>query len=156
MKMNNWNLRSIGIGWLCVGLWLAGVAGAQTQKAQAVGPRQSQAYDVSRESVLQGRVIQFTAESPLPPLGAHVSVQTASGPVDVHIGSVKILENNRFTLAVGDDVKVVGENLPYGNGTQFFARLIEKGSQSIAVRGTRGFPLRPVNSSGAKRQGVAL
>jgi hypothetical protein len=154
--MKNRNFRFIGIGWLCAGLLLAGVAGAQTQKAQGVGPRQSQAYDVSRESVLQGRVIQFTVESSVAPLGAHVSVQTASGPVDVHIGSAKILENNHFTLAVGDDIKVVGENLPYGNGTQFFARLIEKGNQSMAVRGARGFPLRPVTSSEAKRQGAAL
>jgi hypothetical protein len=146
----------MGIGWLCVGLWLAGVSGAQAQKAPGVGARQNQAYDVSRESVLQGSVVQFTAQSSVAPLGAHVSVQTASGPVDVHIGSAKILENNHFTLAVGDNIKVVGENLPYGNGTQFFARLIEKRGQSMAVRGTRGFPLRPVTSSGAKRQGVVL
>jgi hypothetical protein len=151
--MKNRNLRFMGIGWFCVGLLLAGVSGAQSP---GVGPRPNQAYDVSRESVLQGKVVQFTAESSVAPLGARVSVQTASGPVDVHIGSAKILENNHFTLAVGDHIKVVGENLPYGNGTQFFARLVEKGSQSIAVRGTRGFPLRPVTSSGAKRQGVVL
>src|ERR1700730_3875709 len=126
--MKKKNLRSMGIGLLCVGLLFAGVSGAQTQKAQGAGPRQSQAYDVSRESVLQGSVIQFTAESSVAPLGAHVSVQTASGPMDVHIGSAKILENNRFTLAVGDNIKIVGEKLPYGNGSQFFARLIEKGS----------------------------
>src|ERR1700730_9415054 len=152
--MKKRKLRFKGVGWFCVALLLAGVSGAQTQKAQAVGQRQNQAYDVSRESVLQGSVIQFTAQSSAAPLGAHVSVQTASGPVDVHIGSAKLLENNHFTLAVGDNVKVVGESLPYGNGTQFFARLIEKGSQSIAVRGTRGFPLRPVAASGAKRQGA--
>ena len=154
--MKKKNLRSMGIGWLCVGLLFAGVSGAQTQKAQAVGPRQNQAYDVSRESVLQGSVIQFTAASSVAPRGAQVSVQTPSGPVDVHIGSAKILENNRFTLAVGDNIKVVGENLPYGNGTQFFARLVEKGSQSIAVRGIRGFPLRPVTPNEAKRQGAVL
>jgi hypothetical protein len=153
--MTKRNLSSIGTGWLCVGLLFAGVTSAQTQKAQAVGPQRNQAYDVSRESVLQGTVLTFTAESSVAPLGAHVTIQTASGPVDVHIGSPKILENNHFTVSIGDNIKVVGEVLPYGNGTQFFARLIEKGSQSIAVRGTRGFPLRSVNASAVKpHQGV--
>lgn len=154
--MKKRNLSSIGTGCLCAGLLLAIVTGAQTQKTQTVAPLQNQAYDVSRESVLQGTVTKFIAESSVAPLGAHVTVQTASGPVDVHIGNPKILEDNRFTLAVGDNIKVVGENLLYGNGTQFFARLIEKGSQSVAVRGTRGFPLRPVNVSAVKPRGGAL
>jgi hypothetical protein len=154
--MKKRNLSSTGTGWLCVGLLLAGVTSAQAQRTQAVGTQQNQAYDVSRESVLQGSVIKFTPESAVAPLGAHVTVQTASGPVDVHIGNPKILDKNQFTLAAGDNIRVVGENLPYGNGTQFFARVIEKGSQSIAVRGTRGFPLRPVNTSAAKPKGGVL
>jgi hypothetical protein len=153
MKLSNH--RYIGIGWLCLSLLFAAAACAQTQKAPAV-PQRNQAYSVSRETVLQGTVLKYTAESLAAPLGAHVTVETSSGAVDVHIGSAKLLENNHFTLAAGDQIKVVGESLPYGNGTQFFARLMEKGSQSIAVRGIRGLPLRSVKTSSGKPQGGVL
>jgi hypothetical protein len=136
-------------------LLIAGAASAQTQNVQVVAQR-NQSYSVSRETVLKGTVVKYIEAASVSPLGAHVTVETASGAVDVHIGNAKLLQNNHFTLAAGDSIKVVGESLPYGSGTQFFARLIEKGSQSIAVRGTRGFPLRPVSASAAKPQGGAL
>jgi hypothetical protein len=136
-------------------LLIAGAASAQTQNVQVVAQR-NLSYSVSRETVLKGTVVKYTEAASVAPLGAHVTVETASGAVDVHIGNAKLLQNNHFTLAAGDSVKVVGESLPYGSGTQFFARLIEKGSQSIAVRGTRGFPLRPVSASAGKPQGGAL
>ena len=153
--MKRRNRSYIGTGWLCLSLLSAGAACAQTQKAESLAQR-DQAYDVRRESALQGTVVKYTAESAVAPLGAHVTIQTSSGAVDVHIGNPKILENNHLTLAAGDTVKVVGENLRYGNGTQFFARLIAKGGQSVAVRSMRGLPLRPLNTSGTKNQGGAL
>jgi hypothetical protein len=154
--MKRKNLSWIGTGWLCVPLLFAGAASAQ-QKAQTV-PQRNQAYEISRETVLQGTVVKYTEASSVAPLGAHVTVQTASGAVDVHIGNAKLLDSSHFTLAAGDSIKVVGENLPYGNGIQFFARLLEKGNQAIAVRGIRGFPMRSVstNTNAAKSEGGAL
>ena len=57
--------------------------------------------------------------------------------------SAKLLQANHFTLAAGDSVRIVGESLPFGGGSQFFARIIQKGNQSVALRSARGFPLRP-------------
>jgi hypothetical protein len=95
-------------------------------------------YDMSRETTLTGKVISYTAESSTPPIGAHVSIQTVYGPVDVHLGSAKLLEQNHMTLAAGDSVHVTGEVITIGQTSTFAARIIENGSQSVAVRNTKG------------------
>jgi DNA/RNA endonuclease YhcR with UshA esterase domain len=138
--------------WLCAVLFLCVSAAAQ-EKTQSV-QQQRRAYDLSREVSVQGTVVTFTESSQAPPLGPHVVVQTSSGPVDVHLGNARLLKANHFTLAAGDTVRVIGENVPYGDGTQFFARIIQKGNQSLALRSTRGFPLRPAARAGKSQAGA--
>src|SRR3989441_6745379 len=114
-------------------------AGAQ-QKAQPDSPS-NRAYDMRRETVLEGTVLKYTEASTVPPLGAHVLLQTASGPVDVHLARARSLQVNHFSLNTGDSIRVVGESLSYGDGTSFVARVIQKGQQALAIRSIRGFPL---------------
>ena len=85
-----------------------------------------------------------TAASTVPPLGAHAMIQTASGPVDVHLGSAKLLESGHFTVTPGDTLRIIGEKVSYGDGIHFVARVIQKGNLSLAVRSERGFLLQPV------------
>ena len=143
-----------GIAWLAGVLLLSTIAGAQ-QKAQSV-PQKNLSYDASRETVLEGNVVQYTPASSVAPLGPHVTVQTSSGVVDVHLGRVRRLEANHFSLASGDRVRIVGEMVPYGAGTQFLARVIQNGNQVLAVRSTRGFPLAPNAKFGPRTEGGAL
>jgi hypothetical protein len=110
-------------------------AGAQQQTSVA---QANSSYDVNRETTLSGKVISYTAESSVPPVGAHVSIQTVYGPVDVHLGSAKLLEQNHFTLETGDSVRVTGEVISFGQSSTFAARIIENGSQSVTVRNTKG------------------
>jgi hypothetical protein len=151
MKLRN--RLSIGSAWLAGVLFLSTAAMAQQKEAQSV-PQTTQAYDVRRETVLQGTVFSYTPASSVAPLGAHVTVQTSSGVVDVHLGSAQLLDANHFTLAAGDSVRIVGESLSYGQASQFFARLIQKGGQSLALRSLRGFPLRAVANSANGQAGV--
>jgi hypothetical protein len=144
-----WNSFS---AWLC-GVLLFSVSAAAQQKTQSA-PQQMRAYDVSREVSLQGTVVSFAENSSTAPLGPHVVIQTTSGQVDVHLGDARLLKANHLTLAAGDSVRVIGENVPYGAGTQFFARIIQKGSQTLALRSTRGFPLRPAPKAGKSEAGV--
>jgi hypothetical protein len=132
-------------------------AGAQQKQQGTAGQRQ--AYDPGREVSLQGVVLAFTENALRPPLGAHVSVQTASGVMDVHLGDARLLQANQFSLAVGDNVRIVGENISSGGATHFFARVIQKGggqkgSQSVTLRSTRGFPLRATAKSGNAQAGA--
>jgi hypothetical protein len=59
-----------------------------------------------------------------------------------------LLESNHLTLAAGDAIRVVGESVTSASGTQFLARLIQKGDQTLLLRNPRGFPLRPARKSG--------
>jgi hypothetical protein len=143
--------NSFSVG-LCGVLLLCASAAAQ-QKAQSA-PQQRRAYDMSREVSVQGTVVSFAENSSTAPFGPHAVIQTTSGQVDVHLGDARLLKANQFTLAAGDSVRVVGENVPYGTGSQFFARILQKGNQTLTVRSTRGFPLRPASKAGKSEAGV--
>jgi hypothetical protein len=126
---------SIGSAWLCFSL-LAVAASAQQK------PHDLKAgYDPGREVNLVGSVTTFVAGSETGPSGAHVIVQTAAGLVDVHVGTAKFLQQNHLTLTAGDTVRVVGESFTSGSNTVFLARIVQKGTQAVAVRSPRGMPL---------------
>jgi len=128
--------------------------GAAAQQKSQSAAQQKRSYDVSREVSLEGTVVSFAENSSTPPLGPHVVVQTASGQIDVHLGDGRLLQANHLALAAGDSIRVIGENVWYGEGTQFFARIVQKDSQTLVLRSTRGFPLRPVAKSGKAQAGV--
>ena len=138
--------------WLCAVLLFCASAGAQ-QNTQSTA-QQMRAYDVSREVSMQGTVVSFTENSSTAPLGPRVVIQTTSGQVDVHLGDAKLLKANHLTLAAGDSVRVVGENVTHGTSNQFFARIIQKGNQTLMLRSARGFPLRPASKAGKAEAGV--
>src|SRR5436305_14858738 len=120
-QMNRLVRWSMGAAWLASVVFIAIISSAQ-EKSQATS-QNNHGYTLSRESVLQGTVVSYTAGSTIAPLGPRVIVQTPSGAIDVHLGNAKLLESNHFTLAPGDAVRVVGENLAFRNGTQFVARV---------------------------------
>ena len=128
-------------------LLFPGFSGAQQKQVPVA--QASISYDLSRETVLEGTVVSFTSNSKIPPLGSHVTMQTASGPVDVHLGSEALLKSNDIFLAAGDAIRIVGENQPYGGGSFFAARVLQKGSQSVTLRNSNGIPLAPKRNVGA-------
>ncbi|MHB8501344.1 MAG: hypothetical protein ACYDCG_16765 [Candidatus Acidiferrales bacterium] len=132
---------------LKIGLFLgsAAIAGALlsasfsgAQQKQAPVAQANTSYEVNRETTLVGKVISYPADSTLPPIGTHMTIQTVYGPVDVHIGNARLLEQNHFALKAGDSVRVTGEVMSFGQSSTFAARIIEKGSQSVTVRNTKG------------------
>jgi hypothetical protein len=133
------------MAWLASVFLLLAIASAQ-QKAQTVAQR-NLSYDMSREVSLQGSVISYSETSSTAPFGPHVTLQTNSGVMDVHLGNARLLESNHLTLTAGDTVRVIGENVLLGSGTQFLARVIQKGNQVLALRSPQGFPLRSVTKS---------
>jgi len=117
------------------------------------------AYDVMRETNLIGTVQAYTPAAQTPPLGTHVTLQTSGGLVDVHLGDARLLAANHFTIQNGDILRIVGENVSFGKGTQFVARIVQKGTQALAVRSVRGIPLSymaPRDGTGNRAQGGVL
>jgi hypothetical protein len=136
------------------------VAGTLAFGATALGqekPPQSPArftgYDVQRESTLVGTVIAYTASSTPTPSGAHVTLQAPGGVVDVHLGDARLLDAGHISIQTGDTLRIIGENVTFAGATQFLARIVQKGTQAVAVRSQRGIPVRYVapNSSGESK-----
>jgi len=125
---------------------LALCASSSAQQAVPSDAQLLRTYNASREISLVGTVVKYETSSTVSPMGAHVTLQTASGQVDVHLGNAKVLEANHLTLNAGDNVRIVGEPMALGGGTYFAARIVQKGTQAVAVRNARGFPLSPAST----------
>lgn len=119
---------------------------ASAQLAKQSDLTQLQSYNAGREVQLVGTVVKYDSASSVPPMGAHVIVQTASGQVDVHLGNAKVLAANHLVLNAGDSIRIVGEPMALGDGTYFAARIVQKGTQAAAVRNTKGFLLTPAST----------
>lgn len=138
--------RRIGMVLLGGGL-LIPMAGAQQKSA----PQRSSGYEIGREVSVQGSVLSYSETSTAAPFGPHVMVQTSSGVLDVHLGNARLLESNHFTLAAGEMIRVIGEDVALATGTQFLARVVQKDGQTVVLRSAQGFPLRPAGKSASER-----
>lgn len=146
----------MGIASLGLTFLFATIAGGQ-QKTGNVA-QGSFGYDISREISVQGSVISYSENSSVAPFGPHVTLQTSSGVLDANLGNARLLASKRVTLAAGEAIRVVGENVTIGSSTQFLARILQvsgkTGTQTIVLRNPRGFPLRPATKSSAGQQGA--
>jgi hypothetical protein len=113
------------------------------QQATPSDARLLQTYNAIREISLVGTVVKYETASATPPIGAHVTLQTASGQVDVHLGNAKVLQAGHLELNPGDNLRIVGEPMAIGERTYFAARIVQKGTVAVAVRNAKGFPLTP-------------
>ena len=130
------------------------VSAAAQQKAQP-DTRRLQSYDLSRELTLQGTVLKYEPSSAASEFGAHVTLQTSSGSVDVHLGNARLLEANHLSLVAGDTIRIIGEDLTTAQGTQFLARILIKGNEQVALRSVRGIPFRSSHERSSTPQSVA-
>ncbi len=119
---------------------------AGAQQAMPSDAHLLQTYDGNREISLIGTVVKYETASAVPPMGAHLTLQTASGQLDVHLGNARVLQAGHLTLKAGDNVRIVGEPMALGGGTYFAARIVQKGAQAVAVRNAKGFPLTPAST----------
>jgi len=137
--------KVIRSGIMALGIVLSVSSLAQSQQTSQPDVQQLRTYSMSREVFLLGTVVKFDSASATLPMGAHVVLQTASGQVDVHLGNAKVLQAAHFTLNPGDSVRIAGEPLALGDSTYFAARIVQKGTQAVAVRNTKGFLTTPAS-----------
>jgi len=120
---------------------------AQRPHAASPGKTAPGTWDIANDVSLQGTVISFTENSETLPIGAHLLLQTSSGNVDVHLGDARLLRLAKMNLAPGMSVRIVGQSQPVSQNTVFLARLVQVGTQLLAVRSDHGFPLSPASLS---------
>ena len=140
-------------GWLAVAALMVGSSATpmRGQEKTAAATEQPRTYDVSREVTLVGKVISYSAPAVVAPLGPHVTLQTPSGTVDVHLGNARLLEAKHLAIESGDTLRIIGEEVALGNEKQFVARIVQKGTQAVVVRTVGGFPLSPAASKDAAK-----
>jgi hypothetical protein len=109
-------------------------------------------YDIANDVSLQGTVLKYTENSATPPVGAHVLLQTSSGNVDVHLGDARLLHLAKLNITPGYNIRFVGQMVTAGAKQIFLARLVQVGSQVLAVRSEHGFLI----ARGAARANKAL
>jgi hypothetical protein len=146
-------------GIVFAGLLALTTTGAAQEKAQAVPQRveSNHMYNTARETVLKGTVVEFTPNSTVAPMGAHVSLQTRTGMVDVHLGNARVLTANHLSLQTGDSVQITGENVVFGQASVFAARTIQKGAQLVTVRTRAGMPVAAsLHAANANGQGGTI
>lgn len=131
------------VGWagllVCAASFLAGNAAAQRAQGAKASTR-APAYNLARESTVVGTVTKFTASSEAPPIGAHVLLATAAGPVDVHLGDARFLKLNNLTITEGATLRVLGQNATSAGRSIFLARVVQQGTQALRVRSNNGIP----------------
>jgi hypothetical protein len=144
--------RSRRLGRSLAGLCLAALPSlALAQRPHAASAeRPAGSYDMAKDVALSGTVLSYTENSKTPPLGAHALVATASGNVDVHLGNARLLRQAKMALKPGQSIRVVGQSRTLGQGSVFLARLVQSGTQVVALRSDHGLPLTPAGPRGNK------
>ena len=136
--MQTRGIRALSLVLLSLGFFGGAVL---AQEPATVTSRPAAGYDLQREGTVVGTVVSYTQASTTPPLGAHVILKTSSGNLDVHLGDPRLLQANHFNIQAGDTLRIVGESVNFGKGTQFVARIVQDGTQAVQVRSIRGIPL---------------
>lgn len=151
MNLSSRFLRYLAL--LCAST-LPGAAFAQRPNAKPVAEAAG-GYKVANDVSLQGTILSYTENSTAPPLGTRVLLQTTSGNVDVHLGNARVLHQAKLNLSQGMSVRFVGQTQTVGQNTVFLARLVQVGSQVVAVRSTRGIPVVPAGARGSAKNASA-
>jgi len=126
---------------LTIAVCLFGLAAFSQQPHSGVSsPKTARgAYNIANDVALQGTVVKYTENSATPPIGTHVLLQTSSGNVDVHLGDARLLHLSKLSITPGSNIRFVGQMNTEGSKQIFLARLVQVGSQVLAVRNEHGF-----------------
>ena len=119
--------------------------GAQTA-AKPVNPRPwMQAYDPAHEISIEGTVQEVVSHRiPGSPIGLHVIVSAAQGPLDVHLGPY-MSKATVESLKSGTPIGIIGAMMQVNGRDYLLARQINFNGQSVTVRAESGVLVRTVN-----------
>lgn len=101
-------------------------------------------YDTTKETTVTGTVQavnQHTGRMGGMMTGTHLTVETGTGAIDVHVGPTRWLADHKYEFAVGDRVEIVGARVTIDNADAIIAREITKNGQTIQLRNEAGRPL---------------
>ncbi len=118
-------------------VFLSLLAVASALPAQ-MGPGRAPLYDTKTEQTLEGKV---GAVSPGPRgRGLHLTLQSGTESVEVHLGPTTYLDSIGLKVAVGDTLKVTGSRLGTAPKVYVVAREVQAGGRTYTLRDAQGLP----------------
>lgn len=127
---------------VCLAL-LPSAAMAQRPHGSVSANGTSGTYNTAADVSLLGTILNYNENSKAAPIGTHVLLQTANGTVDVHLGDARLLHASKLNLTQGMSVRFIGQSQAVGSSNVFMARLVQVGTQVVALRSVHGLPLAP-------------
>jgi hypothetical protein len=124
-------------------LGVAGSASAQPYDCCSGAGNAGQFYNSATETTVAGTVEDVRTVSP--PAGGrgalHLTLNTSSGPVEVHVGPTWYVSSRNITFAKGDAVTLIGSKMSMSGREVLVAREITKGQQTLTLRAANGAPV---------------
>lgn len=98
-------------------------------------------YDPANEIVLKG-VVQEISDFVCPvsegEMGTHLALKTADGIWQVHLAPGRIMRNQKFKFATGDQISVLGAKVRISGRNGVMAREITRGVEIFKIRDPQG------------------
>jgi hypothetical protein len=100
-------------------------------------------FDPAALETIEGEVLEVT-RAPSPgwrgSRGLHLSVDTAGGPVAVHVGPAWYLQRKGVTLSAGEWVTITGSRVSPRGGPALVATELRRGESVLRLRAADGTP----------------
>ena len=128
---------------LLLAVVLAGLGAFSTLGQSRQGPGKGRPiYDPKTEETVTGVIqeVKLVAGSGRSP-GTHLILKTETGVEDIHVGPNWYLTQQKYVLAKGDQIEIVGSKVNFRGVEVIIARQIKKGENTWALRDERGRPL---------------
>ncbi len=98
-------------------------------------------YDLTKEVAVKGvveKVWDFACPESDGAVGRHLLLRTSQGHMQVHLAPVRMMRHQPMTLAVGDQIEVVGSQVLVWDRNDMLAREITRGTDMMVLRDRQG------------------
>jgi hypothetical protein len=117
---------------------ILGIIALVASAAHAQGGRH---YDPNTVATVSGTVAQVKTFEGRNGHGIHVTLTTADGAIDVHLGPEWYLKQQKTQVGTGDKVSVTGSRITFDDKPAIIAAEITKGSETLKLRDVKsGIP----------------
>lgn len=104
------------------------------------GGRSARLYDPTTVETTTGTVTALQSDAGPRGQGVHLQLQTAQGPVAVHLGPSWWLEKQAARVAVGDALEITGSRISYDGKPALIAKVVKAPAGELALRDADGAP----------------
>jgi DNA/RNA endonuclease YhcR with UshA esterase domain len=100
-------------------------------------------YDPKKEVTIKGVITEIKDYScPISgAVGAHITLKTGDGLIEVHVAASKFLQQYGIRFNVGDSIQATGNLIEFNGKPAFLPRVIVVGTDSYFLRDPKGNPL---------------